>query len=387
MYTVAYSDHSCFTKIVEFVKFICPTNMKGSVSSSSSYVDPCYHLRLIYGTSSLYMKHVGRKKGNVSDCLWSSCISLYPSPSHLEAGANTISANQSLSGDHTIISEGEQFELGFFKAGNSSKYYTGIWYNKVSSNPPTIVWVANRETPISDRFRSELKIIDGNLVLLNESKFQIWSTNVSTTTTLKSVIAVILDDGNLVLRDSTSNSIEPFWQSFDHLTHTWLSGSKLGYDYRTKKSQIIRSWRSNEDPAVGLFSLEFYPPGNEYVIKWNGSQQYWRSGAWNGKIFDLIPEMRLDYIYNFSYHTNENESYFTYSVRNPSIMTRSIMDVSGQIQQLTWLEATKEWNLFWSQPRTQCEVYALCGAFGICRQSGLPFCNCLTGFKPRSESD
>ncbi|CAH1414481.1 unnamed protein product [Lactuca virosa] len=46
------------TEIVEFVKFICPTQMKGIVSSSSSYVDPCYHLRHIYGTSSLYEKYM-----------------------------------------------------------------------------------------------------------------------------------------------------------------------------------------------------------------------------------------------------------------------------------------------------------------------------------------
>ncbi|KAI3502243.1 hypothetical protein L1887_30275 [Cichorium endivia] len=44
------------------------------------------------------------------------CLSL---TINLSSGANTISANQSLSGDHTIVSEGEQFELGFFKAGNN----------------------------------------------------------------------------------------------------------------------------------------------------------------------------------------------------------------------------------------------------------------------------
>ncbi|CAI9275582.1 unnamed protein product [Lactuca saligna] len=270
----------------------------------------------------------------------------------ISSGATTISANQPLSGDYTIISEGEQFELGFFKAGNSANYYIGIWYKKIKSNPPTIVWVANRETPISDRFRSELKIIDRNLVLLNESKAQIWSTNVTTTTTttLNSATAVILDNGNLVLRDSGSNSIEPFWQSFYHPTHTWLPGAKFGYDNRTKKNQVLTSWRSKDDPGVGFFSFELQPSSNDY-------------------------------------HMNENESYFTYSVYNPSIISRNIMDVSGQLQQLTWLEATKEWNLFWSQPRKQCEVYALCGSFGICRQSGLHFCNCLTGFNPRSESE
>ncbi|KAK1437921.1 hypothetical protein QVD17_03721 [Tagetes erecta] len=58
IYTVPYSDHSCFSEIVEFVKFLCPNNIKGIVSSSLSYVDPCYHLHNIYGTSSLCQKHV-----------------------------------------------------------------------------------------------------------------------------------------------------------------------------------------------------------------------------------------------------------------------------------------------------------------------------------------
>ncbi|KAF5754514.1 putative non-specific serine/threonine protein kinase [Helianthus annuus] len=97
--------------------------------------------------------------------------------------------------------------------------------------------------------------------------------------------------------------------------------------------------------------------------------------------------MRLNYIYNFSFFSDENVSYFTYSLYNPSIISRFVMSVSGQVQQLTWLDETKQWNLFWSQPRTQCEVYDLCGAFGTCRQTGLPFCNCLTGFKPKSEND
>ncbi|KAI3714099.1 hypothetical protein L1987_72689 [Smallanthus sonchifolius] len=303
----------------------------------------------------------------------------------LSSGADTISANQSLSGNQTIISKGENFELGFFRAGNSSNYYIGIWYKKAYSNPPTIVWVANRETPISDIFISELKFVNGNLVLFNEYKVPIWSTNI-TTTSLNSVIAVLLDDGNLVLRDG-SKSVEPVWQSFDHPVHTWLPGAKLAYDNRTKKSQLLTSWRSNEDPGVGLFSLELIPSTKEYISKWNGSQQYWTSGSWNGQIFSIVPEMRLTYIYNFSFITNENESYFTYSVYNPSVISRFVMDVSGQVQQLTWLEATKQWNLFWSQPKTQCQVYAFCGAFGACRQTGLPFCKCLTGFKPKSEND
>lgn len=46
--------------------------------------------------------------------------------SHVCDGANTISANQSLSGDQTIESPGGVFVLGFFKPGNSSNNYIGI---------------------------------------------------------------------------------------------------------------------------------------------------------------------------------------------------------------------------------------------------------------------
>ncbi|KAD4981820.1 hypothetical protein E3N88_18491 [Mikania micrantha] len=305
----------------------------------------------------------------------------------LSSGADTITANQSISGDQTIISKDENFELGFFKAGNSSNYYIGMWYKKVSTVPPTVAWVANRETPVLDRFSSELKITDGNLVLLNESRSIIWSTGANSSNS-NTVIAVLLDDGNLVLR-SGLNSNENLWQSFDFPAHTWLPGAKLAYDNRTGSKKLLTSWKSTEDPAEGLFSLELDPIGKQYLIKWNKTTVYWTSGAWNerDKLFTLVPEMRLNYIYNFSYVSNENESYFTYSLYSTSIISRFIMDVSGQVRQLSWLDNTRQWNLFWSQPRQQCEVYDICGAFGSCSQTSLPFCNCLTGFSPRSQTN
>ncbi|KAK3184711.1 hypothetical protein Dsin_031997 [Dipteronia sinensis] len=43
IYSVPYSDHSCFMEIEEFIKLVQPTNIKGIVSSSSCYVDPLYY--------------------------------------------------------------------------------------------------------------------------------------------------------------------------------------------------------------------------------------------------------------------------------------------------------------------------------------------------------
>nr|XP_023889530.1 G-type lectin S-receptor-like serine/threonine-protein kinase At2g19130 [Quercus suber]POE64651.1 g-type lectin s-receptor-like serine/threonine-protein kinase [Quercus suber] len=310
------------------------------------------------------------------------CLSLNNYPS---LGADTISANQSLSGDQTIISKGGNFELGFFTPGNSSRsnYYIGMWYKKVSLR--TIVWVANRETPVSDRSSSVFKILDGNLVLFNESQIPIWSTNLSSTSS-GPLEAVLKDDGNFVLRDGSDSSSKLLWQSFDNPTHTWLPGGKIAYNNKTKQNMHLISWKNSENPAPGLFALELQQNTSSYIILWNKSVPYWNSGPWDGKIFSWVPEMRANYIYNFSYVSNENESYFTYSLYDPTIISRFVMDISGQIQQLSWLESTKQWNLFWSQPRTQCEVYAFCGPFGICNQQSLPFCSCLKGFQVTSSN-
>ncbi|KAH7532955.1 hypothetical protein FEM48_Zijuj04G0078300 [Ziziphus jujuba var. spinosa] len=244
----------------------------------------------------------------------------------------------------------------------------------------------NQTLTVSDRFSSVLRISDGNLVLFNESQIQIWSTNVSSSGS-SSVQAVLEDNGNLVLKEGSNNSRRILWESFDHPAHTWLPGSKLGYNNITKKNQRLISWRTSEDPAPGLFSLELDTSDNSYKILWNGSVQYWTSGPWNEntKIFDRVPEMRLNYIYDFHFVSNNTEKYFTYSVKDNSTTSRFLMDVSGQIKQQNWLG--NGWNLFWSQPRQQCEVYAYCGAYGNCNEESLPFCNCVTGFEPKSQSN
>ncbi|KAF3443805.1 hypothetical protein FNV43_RR13495 [Rhamnella rubrinervis] len=303
---------------------------------------------------------------------------------HICLGADTISANQPLSGDQTIESAGGIFELGFHKPGNSSNYYICMWYKQTSLD--NIVWVANREKPVSDRFSSELTISNGNLVLFNESKTPIWSTKVSSTTST-TVRAVLRDDGNLVLTDGPT-SPRPLWESFDNPAHIWLPGSKLGYNNRTKRNQRLISWKNSEDPAPGLFSLELDTSDNSYKILWNMSESYWTSGSWNGKSFDNIPEMgmRQNFLFNFSYFTDVNESYFTYSSIDSTIKSRCVMDVSGQVKQLSLFGLTQKWNLFWTQPQRQCKVYAFCGAYGSCNEKSLPFCNCLRGFEPKSQS-
>ncbi|KAK1283253.1 G-type lectin S-receptor-like serine/threonine-protein kinase [Acorus calamus] len=194
------------------------------------------------------------------------CFFSLSSKTHLAIAAETLSANQSLSGSQTIISKGGNFELGFFSPANTSNFYIAIWYSYKKVSKQTVVWVANRDRPLSSSFSSELRISeDGNLVLLDGSKNLFWSTNL-TSPASNSTVAEILDTGNLVLRDgSDPNSV--LWQSTDHPTDTLLQGGKVGINRVTKVNQILTSWRNSDDPGSGIYSLEIDPNGSSLCMQ------------------------------------------------------------------------------------------------------------------------
>uniref|UniRef100_A0A6N2MKS9 Uncharacterized protein n=1 Tax=Salix viminalis TaxID=40686 RepID=A0A6N2MKS9_SALVM len=126
--------------------------------------------------------------------------------------------------------------------------------------------------------------------------------------------AVILDDGNFVIRDG-SNPSTIYWQSFDYLTDTWLPGAKLGINKHTGHMQRLISWKSSENPAPGMFSAGVDPNGSgQFFMEWNRSHRYEQCDGMDK--YSLVPEMH-GYI-NYSYVSNENESYFTYSLYNTS---------------------------------------------------------------------
>ncbi|CAL9079075.1 unnamed protein product [Musa textilis] len=235
---------------------------------------------------------------------------------------------------------------------------------------------------------SELRISDdGNLVLLDQSEAIIWTTNTSVSSNC--TVAVILNSGNLQLRDA-SNESHVFWQSFDHPTDTWLPGAKVGLNKVTNQTQHLTAWKNSADPTPGIFSLEIDPNGtSQYFTLWNMTTRYWTSGIWNGEIFSNVPETASTPSYNYvlQHVSDEKENYFTYAVNDDKIITRLVMDVSGQIKQSSWVATQQSWQQFWFQPIQQCQVYALCGAFGRCNDIVTPFCNCVKGFSPKSQSD
>ncbi|GLT52416.1 hypothetical protein SLA2020_257600 [Shorea laevis] len=289
------------------------------------------------------------------------------------AAKDTLSSGQYITNSERIVSEGEVFELGFFPPGNSAIYYLGIWYKKVQEQ--TVVWVANRDHSVFTSSAALTVSDDGNLVIL-EGKISYKVTNISL---YKNVSATLLDTGNLVLRDENLNIL---WQSFDFPSDTFLPGMKLGYDKISGRNWSYVSWKSSEDPSPGNSSLVWDANTSSMMIM-DGSEIYWKSGTWNGHSFSMIPEMiRLNYFYNFTYVSDGQMTYITYDLYYKGIISRIVVDIFGILKQLSWLESSKQWNMTWYIPNGQCDVYACCGAFGICSQHDSPFCNCLPGFEP-----
>ncbi|KAK3427063.1 hypothetical protein EUGRSUZ_F03366 [Eucalyptus grandis] len=293
------------------------------------------------------------------------------------AEMSTISAGQSLTGSDTLVSSGGVFELGFFSPGNSTDTYLGIWYKKIEER--TYVWVGNRDRPFITSAPA-LAIDRANLVILDgRVTYKLSDSSVS-----GNVSATLLDSGNFVLREDSSEAI--LWQSFDDPSDTFLPGMKFGYSRKTGKVWALTSWKNATDPSLGDFSLKVDSESPDELVILTGSEKYWTSGLWDrdSQTFPLLPELRLNYIFNFSFISNRNERYFTYSLKSSlaNISSRLVMDLSGQIRQDSWLESSKAWNLFWAQPGDLCDVYKFCGSFSSCSNYTSPFCACLDGFRP-----
>ncbi|GLJ32934.1 hypothetical protein SUGI_0663370 [Cryptomeria japonica] len=145
------------------------------------------------------------------------------------------------------------------------------------------------------------------------------------------------------------------------------------------RQQKLVCWKSSIDPAPGLFSYQLDPSGaTQFVLTWNNSVRYWGTGTWDGNVFSQVAEMKNTSFYNISVENTNSGLYVTYT----SIQeVRFVLVNSGEIEQYAQLDDGK-WSMFWSQPRDQCAVYGLCGAYGSCNSNNIQFCSCVEGFTP-----
>ncbi|CAN7090858.1 unnamed protein product [Brassica rapa subsp. narinosa] len=172
----------------------------------------------------------------------------------LSLSYEAITPTSPLSIGQTLSSSNGVYELGFFSPNNSQNQYVGIWLK--DPVPRVVVWVANRESPVTDSTANLTISTNGSLLLYNGKHGVVWSTGENFASNEYS--ATLSDDGNLmVILDNVSRRI--IWQSIDHLGDTMLPFSTLTYNLTTGEKRVLTSWKSYTDPSPGDFVGEVTP--------------------------------------------------------------------------------------------------------------------------------
>ncbi|XP_072147626.1 receptor-like serine/threonine-protein kinase SD1-8 isoform X2 [Setaria viridis] len=291
-----------------------------------------------------------------------------------------------LSPGATIVSDGGSFALGFFSPTNSTpaKLYLGIWYNDIPRL--TVVWVANREIPVTNTTSSPpaLSLTNAsNLVLSDADGHVLWTTDV-TGAAAGNATAVLMDTGNLVIWSPDGTNL---WQSFDHPADTFLPGMRIRIRYETRAGKRLVSWKGPDDPSPGSFSFGGDPETFLQIFVWNATRPIWRSGPWTGDSFSVQVQfqMVISVIVNLNVVNTKKEIYITFSLSPGAAHTRYVLTDSGEYQLQTWNSASSAWAVLSEWTGGYCSRYGYCGPNGYCdnRWDGNPStCKCLDGFAP-----
>ncbi|XP_013607362.1 PREDICTED: G-type lectin S-receptor-like serine/threonine-protein kinase At1g61480 [Brassica oleracea var. oleracea] len=292
-----------------------------------------------------------------------------------------ITTESPLSIGKTLSSSNGVYELGFFSLNNSQNQYVGIWFKGIT--PRVVVWVANRENPVTDS-KANLSISsNGTLLLLDRNHGVVWSSE-GTFPSSKGSRAELSDRGNLIAIDNVSGRI--LWESFAHLSDTMLPFSPLTCNLTTGEKRVLTSWKSYTDPSPGDFVTQITPQVPSQVLTTRGSKPYYRSGPWAKIRFTGIPLMNETLASEFSYPQDANGSGSFSFVGRDSKLSRLVLTPEGHLKRFQ--HSGTKWEVTYEGPlANSCDVYGLCGPFGLCVRSVPPKCKCFKGFVPKYKEE
>uniref|UniRef100_A0A0E0EUL0 Receptor-like serine/threonine-protein kinase n=2 Tax=Oryza meridionalis TaxID=40149 RepID=A0A0E0EUL0_9ORYZ len=307
------------------------------------------------------------------------------------ASDNRLVPGKPLSPGATVVSDGGAFALGFFSPSNSTpeKMYLGIWYNDIPRR--TVVWVADRETPVTNSSSSAptLSLTNSSNLILSDADGSVrWSTNITDNAAGVGSTAVLLNTGNLVVRSPNGTTL---WQSFEHPSDSFLPGMKMRVMYRTRAGERLVSWKGPDDPSPGSFSFGGDPGTFLQVFVWNGTRPVSRDGPWTGDMVSSQFQANTSDIIYFAIVDNDDERYMTFTVSDGSPHTRYVLTYAGKYHLQSWDNSSSAWAVLGEWPTWDCNRYGYCGPFGYCdntaRAPAVPTCKCLAGFEPASAEE
>nr|XP_048331170.1 putative receptor protein kinase ZmPK1 [Ziziphus jujuba var. spinosa] len=253
-------------------------------------------------------------------------------------------------------------------------------YNYQNGTSHTVVWMANRDEPVYEKVSKLSLQKDGNLVLTDAGRLDIWATG---TASLSPAFLYLHDNGNLML----NNSKGVLWQSFDSPTDTLLPLQLF-----TKSTKLVSS-RSESNFSTGFYTFSFsdnnllnlifdnsevssvcWPP--PWLVSWEAG----RSICNNSRV------AMLNSLGNFS----SSDDFTFLATDYGSILQRRLrMDYDGNIRLYSRTNDGAEWYVSWEAIRDSCKINGICGVNGLCTydySSGRK-CSCLPGYKMKNRTD
>ena len=142
--------------------------------------------------------------------------------------------------------------------------------------------------------------------------------------------------------------------------------------------------KSQDDPGTGDYFLKLNLTGFPQLLLYEGSTPRYRASPWPWN----RPAFKPSFGFNSNFVNNEDEISYFFSLDDPSIIARFVVDSSRLYQQLTWNDGDTQWKQVWSAPRS-CDNYGNCGAYSVCILDGIDRfeCTCLPGYEPKSLRD
>jgi hypothetical protein len=272
-------------------------------------------------------------------------------------------------GNQTLVSKNGVFELGFFSPGPYIYHLLGVRLTNVPASAGTTrFWFGDR-VYIIDLPSAALELFDDNLYIM-EAGHSLWGSSSDTSVAgdgspPSPAVAVLLDTGNLVVRDQ-ANSSRILWQSFNCPSDTLLPGARLGFDRDTGKNISLTYRNAWHNSSLSIDRSR----RNGFVLTTDGQNT----------ILGTFPDGMV------SSQENGSSMVLNYYSRSPDFTETEHLQLHlGQVSLRSWSNSSGFWVDRWSFP-SDCKSGAFfCGRFGACKSDGK--CKCFDGFEPSKPSE
>ncbi|GJN38159.1 hypothetical protein PR202_gb27175 [Eleusine coracana subsp. coracana] len=273
---------------------------------------------------------------------------------------DTILPGEGLSGNQTLVSKNGVFELGFFSGGPGIYHFLGVRFKKMPRTTPKF-WVGDRIV-ITDLPGASLEVFGSSLYIKEGGASLWWSPVAGDGPPPAAAVAVLLDNGNLVVRDQ-ANSSRILWQSFDYPGDSLLPGARLGFD-------------SNTGNNISMTYKDFTHNGSVSI------DRSWKNGFVLTTDGHDLPGTFPDWMVS----SQDNGRSLVLNYPDSPNVTEFLQYHLGQVSLMRWVEEesaenTSGWVARWTFPSDCKSSGFFCGNFGACSNNSK--CDCIDGYEPK----